>query len=129
MKGFRAVIDSAGTSSWHSGEAPDPRAIQVAMRHGVDISGLRARVFIQDDFEKFDIIYVADEDVYRDVVALAESDKDRARVEYMLNVTYPSCNKPVPDPYYGGEQGFENVYELLDEACEKISEIIAGMHA
>lgn len=114
-------VDSAGTSGFHVGEPPDKRSIQVAKKHGIDISQQRSRQFRGWDFEQFDIIYVMDSSNYRDVVAMAESPEEKAKVKLIMNEIQPQKNIAVPDPYYG-EFGFENVYQMLDQACESIAQ-------
>lgn len=115
-------IDSAGTSNYHIGEHPDKRTILNAKQHQIDVSGLCARQFNSDDFDEFDHIFVMDSSNYADVVSLARNERDKRKVEMILNRVYPNSNMSVPDPYFGGEQGFENVYILLDKACEVIVE-------
>ncbi len=114
------IVDSAGTSSWHKGENPDARATATAKKHGIDISKLVAREFSKKDFQEFDKIYVMDASNYRDVLKLAAGETDEQKVELIMNVVHPEKNQPVPDPYFGGDEGFDNVYKMLDEACEKI---------
>lgn len=114
------IVDSAGTYSGHKGENPDPRAIAVAKKYGVDISYLVARSFLKKDFDEFDKIYVMDSSNYRDVLRLADDEEDKQKVEMIMNVVTPGKNQVVPDPYFGGDEGFDTVYKMLDEACEKI---------
>ncbi len=114
-------IDSAGTSNYHTGQHPDNRTIQNALQHHVDLSNLKARQFTANDFDAFDHIFVMDSSNYNDVMALARNEKDKQKVEMILNRVYPDSNMSVPDPYFGGEQGFENVFILLDKACEVIA--------
>jgi len=121
-RGLDVVVDSAGTSNYHIGECPDKRSIDSARKYGIDISGLRARQFSHLDFDEFDRIYVMDSSNYGDVMELARHKRDRQKVELILNALYPDSNMSVPDPYYGGEQGFENVFMLLDQACEIIAD-------
>lgn len=115
-------IDSAGTSNYHTGEAPDIRTITNALRHQVDVSKLKARQFSENDYDSFDHIFVMDSSNYSDVISLARNNSDKNKVELILNRVYPASNMSVPDPYFGGEQGFENVFILLDKACEVIAE-------
>ncbi|GAA4302741.1 low molecular weight protein-tyrosine-phosphatase [Aestuariibaculum suncheonense] len=115
------TVDSAGTANYHSGSQPDQRSIAVARKYGLDISNLKARQFVVSDFDSFDYIYVMDESNYQNVLSLARNEDDKAKVEFILNETYPNQNHPVPDPYYGGNEGFENVYNMLDEACSIIA--------
>ena len=116
------VIDSAGTSNYHIGQHPDSRTIINARTHDIDISNLRARQFSVDDYDAFDHIFVMDSSNYADVVSLARNENDKQKVEMILNRVYPGSNMSVPDPYFGGEQGFENVFILLDKACDVIVE-------
>jgi len=111
------IVDSAGTANYHVGRSPDKRSIAVATKHGLDISNLSGRQFNSSDFDTFDIIYVMDESNFMNVVKLAKNDNDLAKVTLILNEVHPNMNYEVPDPYYGGEHGFENVYQMLDEAC------------
>lgn len=115
-------VDSAGTGGWHAGEQPDERSIKVARKYGLDITYQRGRKFSTYDFEQFDHIFVMDNSNYRDVVQLANSQAEREKVQLILDEIFPGENVDVPDPYYGGSQGFENVFKMLDEACERIAE-------
>lgn len=108
-------IDSAGTSNFHIGSQPDYRMIETAMNHDVDISGLAARQFTVNDFDYFDKIIVMDAANYRDVISIARNDIDKSKVIFALE-----NNENVPDPYFGGNEGFENVYQLLHNACQQI---------
>jgi protein-tyrosine phosphatase len=122
--GLDIFVDSAGTSNYHVGEHPDKRAIANSKKNNVDISNLRARQFQQSDYDKFDLIFVMDSSNYSDVVSLARNKNDVRKVEMILNKVYPKANISVPDPYFGGEQGFDNVFILLNNACEAIAESI-----
>jgi len=114
-------VDSAGTSNYHIGQPPDKRAIASAQKHNLDITNLKARQFEMRDFELFDFIFVMDSSNYSDVIAMAKNSSERNNVEMILNRVYPNANMSVPDPYFGGEQGFENVFVLLNNACEIIA--------
>ncbi|GAA4885679.1 low molecular weight protein-tyrosine-phosphatase [Flaviramulus aquimarinus] len=111
------TVDSAGTANYHTGNQPDKRSIAVGRKYGLDISNLKGRQFKVSDFDVFELIYVMDESNYNNVVKLARNDKDISKVKFILNEVYPNQNYDVPDPYYGGDQGFENIYKMLDEAC------------
>jgi len=115
------LIDSAGTANYHVGNSPDPRSITVGKKYGIDISNLKGRQFSVNDFDSFDLIYVMDESNYRNVISIARSEHDKSKVKFILNEIYPNQNYDVPDPYYGGDHGFENVYKMLDEACTIIA--------
>lgn len=117
-KEIELVVDSCGTADYHVDEHPDPRSVKKSSEHGIDISNLIGRQFSYDDFNRFDIILTMDRDNYRNVMALARSEEDKAKVKMTLNYTYPQSNMDVPDPWYGGEQGFEDVFQLLDQAAD-----------
>ena len=119
-EGLDIKVDSAGTGGWHVGQGPDHRAVAIANKYGIDISQQQARQFSSTDFEGFDIIYAMDGSNLSDIVSLANSNEDIEKVRLILNEINPEDNTPVPDPYYGGDDGFEKVYQLLDEACEII---------
>jgi protein-tyrosine phosphatase len=109
-------IDSAGTGGWHVGQSPDVRSIETARNYNIDISHLKARKFSVSDFDTFDHIFVMDQSNYKDVLQLAPDGIAKSKVSLILG---PS--KEVPDPYYGGQDGFEKVYHLLNQACEEIA--------
>ena len=116
--GLNWTVDSAGTAAYHVGELPDPRSIEVAAKHGLDITYQRARQFVEEDFSRFDKIIVMDKQNYTNVTALATSAEDIKKVSLLLNYQ-PSMNgMEVPDPYYGGDEGFQQVYEMVETACE-----------
>jgi protein-tyrosine phosphatase len=121
-KKLEIIIDSAGTGGYHIGEAPDPRTIKNAKKNGVDLSKLRARKFCVEDFDMFDKIYVMDESNFRNVTAMAMTTEHKSKVDYLLNELHPGKNLAVPDPWYGGEEGFEEVFHLVRMACEKLTE-------
>lgn len=116
-------VDSAGTASYHIGKKPDSRSISIAKKYGIDISQQRCRQFTAKDFDEYDLIYAMDRSNYENIVALAENENAIAKVNLLLhrsNVT----SKEVPDPYYGGEDGFEEVFQLIDAACNLIAQDI-----
>ena len=115
-------VDSAGTGHWHVGTPPDARSIKIAKEKGLDISNLKGRQFSKQDFVDFDYIYVMDNQNYKDVIALASHESDKNKVQLILNELFPDENVDVPDPYYGLQDGFERVYDMLDEACDIIEE-------
>ena len=115
-------VDSAGTGGWHAGEAPDPRSVAIAKENGLDISAQRGRQFSVTDFDRFDHIFVMDNSNYRDVIRLARNAQDKQKVSMILDAIFPGENVDVPDPYYGGSDGFANVYDMLDQACDIIKE-------
>lgn len=110
-------IDSAGTHDYHVGEPPDDRAIAAARRRGIDLSALRARMVSASDFDDFDLILAMDEQNLRELrrhAPAARHDRIRLLMEFVPSATV----RAVPDPYYGGPQGFEQVLDLLEEAAE-----------
>jgi len=111
-------IDSAGTGEWHIGHSPDQRSIATALRHGIDISEQRGRLFQKADFERFDKILVMDSRNLRDVLRLAKTDEQRAKVERILQYSHPGEERSVPDPYLD-DDGFEAVFVMLNVACER----------
>jgi protein-tyrosine phosphatase len=117
----KVFVDSAGTAAYHDGNLPDIRSIEVASKYEINITNQRARKFTIKDFDIFDVIYVMDETNYQNILILARDKNDAQKVQMILNETTPAQNLSVPDPYYGGNQGFENVYAMLDEACEIIA--------
>lgn len=112
------IVDSAGTGAYHIGKLPDSRSIAVAKTHGIDITDQRARKVDVSDLDSFDYIFTMDEVNYRNVIALAENKVQEAKVFMMMNELQPGENISVPDPYYGGDHGFEHVYQMLDKACD-----------
>jgi len=114
-------VDSAGTAAYHVGELPDSRSITVAKKYGIDLTNQRARKFTVNDFDTFDLIYAMDESNYQDILTLARNTEEKLKVKLILNEVDLNSNQSVPDPYYGGNNGFENVYQLLDEACQIIA--------
>jgi len=114
-------VSSAGFESFFINEPPDVRAREIARRHGIDLPG-RARIFLKSDFDRYDKIYVMDTQNYRDVLDLVRNEKDRQKIEYMLNVLEPGKNKVMPDPFKSGIYDMEYVFQLLDRATDKIVE-------
>jgi len=114
-------VDSAGTASYHIGKAPDNRSISVANRYRIDISQQRCRQFTYHDFSDFDLIFAMDRSNYENIIALAKNKNEKAKVNLLLN-KLNLINKEVPDPYYGGDDGFEEVFHLIDSACNIIAQ-------
>ena len=121
-QGLNVEVDSAGTAAYHIDEHPDTRAIAKTNEYGIDISYYRGRQIAENDFDDFDLIYVMDNYNFRDVLSISRNEDDRKKVDMIMNSVFPGDNMSVPDPYYGGGEGFENVYQLLDKACDKIIE-------
>lgn len=117
---FNIHVDSAGTGAYHVGNLPDARSVQVARKYEIDITDQRARKLEASDLEVFDLIYAMDASNYNHILALATNEKQKAKVFMIMNEVEPAEDVSVPDPYYGGDGGFENVYQMLDEACDAI---------
>lgn len=115
------IVDSAGTGSWHVGRHPDERSIATAKKHKLDISHQKGRQFTKRDFDTFDYIYVMDNSNYSDVIKLATTEKQKEKVHLILNDLFPNENVDVPDPYYGSANGFDGVYEMLNQTCDLIA--------
>ncbi len=119
-RGMDIKVDSAGTADYHVNEAPDPRSVETLLKYDNDISDLRGRQFITEDFDNFDLIIPMDEDNYGHIIKLARSKEDSRKVKMLMNYLYPGENISVPDPYFGGPEGFDRVYEMIDKATDKL---------
>ncbi len=115
--GINMVVDSCGTANYHVGDAPDPRSVKKAAEYGIDISSLQGRQFSSADFDNFDRIFVMDTQNLKDVITKARTREDIEKVQLMMSMVYPGEKINVPDPYYGDYDGFEEVYQMLDQAC------------
>ncbi len=122
-------VDSAGTGDWHVGQGPDKRSVLTAKNRGLDISCQKARQLKQSDFTEFDHIFVMDASNYKDVTALAPNAEAKAKVQLMMDALYPGQNMDVPDPYWSEQDGFDKVYDMLDEACEIVAGKLIKEHA
>jgi protein-tyrosine phosphatase len=122
--GQKYVADAAGTSGWHVDEPPDPRMRRVAARHGILYDG-RARQFKKSDFDRYDLILVMDEDNYDDLRMLVPSPDQLNKVRFLREFD-PSggLRLEVPDPYYGGMDGFEMVYEVINRSVVGLLEYL-----
>ena len=123
------IVDSAGTGSYHIGKQPDPRSVATALQHGLDITNQKARLFTTRDFEDFDYIYVMDSSNYDDVIQLAKNEDQKNKVDMILNLLFPNENVDVPDPYYGLQNGFDLVYDMLDETCTILANKLIEKHS
>lgn len=112
-------VDSAGTGHWHVGNPPDPRSVAVAAAHGLDLSAQRARQVHWPDLGAFDLVLAMDTANRRDLLRLAETDAERGKVRLILDYVAPGQDRSVPDPYWD-DDGFEKVYRMLDEACDRL---------
>lgn len=122
------IVDSAGTGDWHVGQGPDKRSVLTAKNRGLDISCQKARQLKPADFEEFDHIYVMDASNYRDVTKLAPDAQAKDKVKLMMDELYPGKNMDVPDPYWSEQDGFDKVYDMLDEACTIVANKLLKEH-
>ena len=114
------TIHSAGFEPYHEGQHPDPRSVSTAKKHDIDITNKVARLFSVDDFDDYDRIFVMDARNHADVMRVARDDEDRSKVDFLLNLVNEGANDEVPDPYYGGSDGFDKVYDMMNRACDHI---------
>ena len=122
----RFTVDSAGTGGWHVGHPPDDRSIAVANRHGIELPS-RARKIHSDDWAIFDLIIVMDNDNLADCLD-AGAPKSKLRHLRSFDPGLNGSNLPVPDPYYGGEDGFDTVYEMVHAACSGLIDHLIRDH-
>lgn len=118
----RFEVDSAGTSGFHQGESPDYRTRKSAARHGLSMEGICSRPFEPEDFDRFDVILAMDRSNRDVLLGMAQTDAHRAKIRLMLDELHPGAELEVPDPFHGGDEGFEQVYSLLDQACDALIE-------
>lgn len=122
-KGIHATIDSAGFESYYINDPPDPKAIIIAKENGIDISNNRCRLFVADDFDNFDVIYVMNAINYKEIQYFARNKNEMQKVKYLLSIL-DGKNKAVPDAFFKGKNNLEKVYKIIEKACEKIAESI-----
>ncbi len=120
-------VDSAGTHAYHLGKAPDERARETAQRRGLALSDLRARQVSPEDFERFDYILAMDEDNYYSLSLICPLEHQE-KLELLMEYAPHWGEREVPDPYYGGEQGFEQVFDMVEAACQGLLEEIRSRH-
>lgn len=118
QRGLDWLVDSAGTENYHIGEPPHPFSQKVAREHGIDISRQRARRFTVADFDRFDKIYAMASDVYNEIRWIGGKHAKMEKVDLFLNELYPGQDRSVPDPWYGPEKGYHEVFALLERCCD-----------
>lgn len=118
--GLNWSVSSAGTESYHIGEPPHSFSQKVCHSFGIDISKQRARKFVREDFNNFDKIYAMAGDVLQEIKYQAGSSFDNTKASLFLNELHPGTNRSVPDPWYGPEAGYSEVYDLIERTCEAI---------
>ena len=125
-RGLNIHIESAGTSAFHVGEHADSRAINTLKSKGIDIMDLRSRLFVPSDFDDYDLIITMDTSNQNDVSQIGRKSEHGNTPKMIMNYLHPKKNVSVPDPYYGGVTGFEDVYKMLDLALDKLIEEMAN---
>jgi len=128
IAGLNWQIDSAGTNGYHVGEAPHHLSQKVAQLNGIDICEQRARKFVKEDFDHYDKIYAMADDVVDDIKRIAKDKYNPEKVDLFLNELRPGKNLSVPDPWYGPEPGYHEVYKLIEQTCDAIVKQYAGQH-
>lgn len=123
-RGLNAEADSAGFEAYHINEPPDTRAVKTGLMHNIDISSHRAKLFFAEDFDSYDKIYVMDSVSYRNTLYFARSDQDIQKVDFVMNMIKPGKNEPVPDPFFRNLEACDATFDILDEACDKIADLI-----
>ncbi len=118
--GLNWSVESAGTNGYHNGEPPHRLSQKVARMSGIDISQQRSRKLVPEDFEIYDKIYALAEDVLYDIRRIAKNKFDPAKVDLLMNELYPGSNMDIPDPWYGEEPGYHDVFKMIDEACDAL---------
>lgn len=124
--GLNWQVESAGTNGYHVGEAPHKLSQKIAKLNGIDICEQRARRFTKQDLAQYDRIYAMAADVIDEMKDIAGRDWDDSKVDLLLNEIQEGKNLDVPDPWYGPEPGYHEVFELIDKACERIIEKYIG---
>lgn len=120
LNGLNWLVDSAGTNGYHTGEPPHHLSIKVGKLNGIDISGQVSRKFTAADFKNYDLIYAMAEDVLDDMKRIGKDHFDDRRVRLFLEESFPGENRDVPDPWYGGEDGYHETFEIINRNCDTI---------
>ena len=118
--GLNWQVESAGTNGYHIGEAPHKLSQKVAKLNGIDICHQRARGFIKEDFDRYDKLYAMADDVLAEMKRIGKEKWNEEKTDLFLNELHPGEHRSVPDPWYGTEPGFHEVYQLIDETCDNI---------
>lgn len=120
--GDEIEVESAGTGDWHIGHPPDERSVAAAAQRGVELTG-KARQVARGDFDKFDLVIAMDRQNRDDLMTIARSEEDRGKVRLLRS--YSDGELDVPDPYYGGEDGFAEVVEIVERSCQALLDEVA----
>lgn len=113
-------IASAGTESYHIGSAPHKYSQKICTTNGFDISGQQARQFTKSDFARYDKIYAMSKDVLEEITVMSENKNDLDKLDLFLNELYPGKDESVPDPWYGEEEGYKPVFDMIYKTCKEI---------
>jgi len=127
--GLHWEVDSAGTANYHVGYPPHHLSQKVAKMNGIDISQQCCRQFKKEDMLAFDKIYAMDNDIYNDIRRISGNLWNPSKTDLLLNEVYPGRNLDVPDPWYGTEKDYHEVYAMIDKACEAIIEKFNIQHS
>jgi protein-tyrosine phosphatase len=125
--GLNWVVESAGTESYHVGEPPHELSQKVARLHGIEICEQRARRFTKEDFERYDKIYAMSADVLEEIKRMSRDKFNEEKIDLFLNELEPGTNRSVPDPWYGTEEGYHEVFKIIDEVCDVIIQRYANI--
>lgn len=125
--GLSWKIESAGTNGFHNGEAPHQLSQKIARINNIDISNQQSRKFVKQDFDRFDKIYAMAEDVMLEIKQIGKDQYISSKVNLLMDEVYPNQNKEVPDPYYGAEDGYYSVYNMIEIACDAIIKNYANL--
>lgn len=120
--GLNWTVESAGTNGYHIGEAPHHLSQKVALLNGIDICDQRARQFVKEDMDRYDKLYAMADDVLDEMKRIARHKWNPGKVDFFLNELHPEENRSMPDPWYGTEPGFHEVYKIINETCDVIIE-------
>lgn len=120
--GLDWTVDSSGTNGYHVGETPHPLSQKVARMNGIDICDQKARRFTAEDFERYDKIYALAADVMDEIRRIAKNKFNTEKADLLMNELYPGKNMDVPDPWYGPEPGYHEVFKMIDKVCDRIIE-------
>ncbi len=127
--GLDWTVESAGTGNWHIGDAPHHLSQKVAKANGIDICNQKGRQFVKEDMLRYDKILVMDEDNYAEVKRISGALWKAEKVDLLLNYSYPGENRNVPDPWYGKEDGFNTVFEMISRACERLVDSVVSQQS
>ena len=120
ISGLNWIVDSAGTNGYHNGEPPHQLSQKVARMNGIDISNQISRRIHPEDFDRYDKIFAMAEDVIEEMKWIGGKSYKQQKVDLLMNLVYPNKNMDVPDPWFGGERGYHEVYKLIEQACEML---------